>query len=616
MDIINSINSEKLIAMLLKSSSLLEEKQDELNSINVFPVADGDTGTNMAYTLKTVRQAIDEQSDLPLNELGKLIYETALINSRGTSGTVISQFLKGFLQNIEGDFISPADFVKNLDNGAKLSQKSFLEPKSGTILDVMNAAVKGAKYELRKNPDLIAIIETAVLYAKEALDQTKNFLPQLQRAGVVDAGGAGFLIMLTGFLAALKDEDVAITTNLGASNIGIVEDEKLQFRYCTELVLKNPKSSTTEIQKLLYNLGDSIQVIESSEFIKVHLHTNQPDEVHQILSRHSSVESFKADDMEDMQTDYIHGIQNKEFESARGHQFEPEVIERYQTVVITDSSSDIPDIWFERYPIKLVYLPILLDTDRKIDISQNLNLKLFYEKMESDENFVPKTSKVNAYVFYNAYVDALKHAKRVICLPLSSKMSATYESAVIAKNMLNDDPRIEVIDTQTSSSGLSILIDYVFQSIEKDLPLKEILSGIESLKSELSVYFMVDDVKYLQRGGRITKTRAGIAKLLNIQPLLKLQDGKIEADKDKVIFATETKKINLLFKKVKKMNSQKPLSQIYIVYAGAKAEAESDKLIQKIEQDLEIPKFVVHKLPLNPVVGAHAGPGGLGVIFI
>jgi DegV family protein with EDD domain len=616
MDIINSINSEKLVAMMLKSSSLLEEKQEELNNINVFPVADGDTGANMAYTMKMVKEAILEQSDLKLVPLGKLIYETALINSRGNSGTVLSQFLKGFLGDLEGDFISPASFVKHLDSGAKMSQKSFLEPKAGTILDVMDAAVKGAKSELRKNSDLISILESALSYAKEALDQTRNFLPQLQRAGVVDAGGAGFLIILTGFLSCLKDEDIAITTNLRTDSIGIVEDEKLQFKYCTELVIRDSQISPVEVQKLVHELGDSIQVIESDDFIKLHLHTNEPDEIHKLLSEHGQIDSFKAEDMADMQSDYIHGLQNKEEVIKPASSFDPEILQRYSTIVITDSSSDIPAVWFERYPIKILNLPILLNTDNKIDISKNLDLKSFYTRMETEENFIPKTSKVNAHIFYNAYQEALKSVSHVICLPLSSQMSATYESAVIAKQMLHDDPRIQVIDTQTSSSGLSILIDYIFQSIEKDLSWDEILKGVEDLKSRLNVYFLVDDVKYLQRGGRITRAKAGLAKLLNIQPLLKLENGKIEADSDKILFSSETKKINLLFKKLKKANNQNPIANVYIVFAGDKAEAQADKLIQKIEYELGIPRFSVHKLALNPVVGAHAGPGSLGIIFV
>jgi uncharacterized protein len=611
---ISSISASQLINMFTKAATALQEKQQELNSINVFPVADGDTGSNMVYTLNQVKVAIEHQENLNLKELSKIISETALFNSRGNSGTVLSQYFTGFCENITDQEITPDTFIMCLQQGAKSAKKAFLEPKKGTILDVMDAAAKLVKSKTQ--PSLIQIIENAVENAQKALEETKNTLPVLKKAGVVDAGGAGFLIILTGFLASIKDEEVILMTHLSNSEIGYIENSKLTFQYCTEVVFRrpNPDFDQISLQADLENLGDSIQIISNPQFVKAHIHSNEPEKVNNLLAKIGQVESFKVEDMQNMQATYLDSLHQNQVET--GFDIDKDVLARYHTVIISDSSSDIPAYFLDRYPIKIVNLPVSLDSNSNVDIGHDLDLADFYYKMENDPEFIPKTSKVNTHTFYSAFTEALKNSDRVICLPLSKCISATYESALMAKEMLKNDSRIQVVDTQTASSGLAILLNYIFTSLEKDLTWDQIQIGIEKLKHDIQIYFVVDDIKYLERGGRISKTKAGIARLFNVQPLLKLSGGKIESDSDKIYFANETKKINSLFKKVKKYNQQTAISELFIVYAGQKALAESHKLVDKIESQLGIPKVAVNLIPLNPVVGSHSGPGSIGVIFV
>jgi uncharacterized protein len=598
-----AINVELMVNMLKGASSKLREHEDYLNRINVFPVADGDTGTNMAYTMHAVERVLNGRKFENLKELGETVLKQALLESRGNSGTLLTQFLKGLSQNWEGQLLTLPEFSQSLELASKAADKSFLEPRPGTALDVIREVAEAAKQLTEKEIDPVNYFKTLIETAQTALERTKQILPQMRKARVVDSGGAGIVFLLGGFLEGLQQKAVHIQ-EADISQMQDTPEEQLEFRYCTEVVVKSDLVDQDMLQGQLLELGDSLQIVQAQGILKIHVHTNQPQEVRSLLSQFGQETSFKAEDMVLMQKANILRRHSSFAEAASG-QLKP-------LLIITDSSADLPLPWIQSLPLKIIQIP-LFQAGEGEDISHSLNHHQFYEKMGLEPSFSPKTSKASVGQFLEAYREALEIAEKIVCLPISSGISGTYESALQAREMLEDNERILVIDTNTSSSGLAILSHLVAN--HGHLSLDELEQLLKEWKRNLEAYFLVENTKYLIRGGRLTGTKATLSRLFRIQPLLKLEKGKIQPQKEKNWFGNSQKMNRLLFKKARQTHHRKHLEHALIVYAGTEAKSRAVELKTQITQELGLSDDLIHLIPLNLVVGAHTGPGTMGLIM-
>ncbi len=598
-----SLSQMELAHMFIQGSKSLEEKREFLNNINVFPVADGDTGANMAFTVKSVRQVLEKTEFESLEELGKSISSTALINSRGNSGTVLSQYFKGFCSVFkDNESLGITGLAKCFIEGNNSAKEAFLNPQKGTILDIMDTAAVVALEG--KHASIAELLQEILTQTKLSLENTKNILPQMQSAKVVDAGAAGFVLILEGFLSSFtgsKVEKILSEQELCAEahevHIYQFEEKELKYKYCTECVLESDYINVESLEKQLENLGDSLQIVQAENLLKIHIHTNYPEKVREICGAGTNIINFKADDMVAMQHDFAQKQSNGNLTDI---------------LIVTDSSADLPTEIFEKYPIKVLQIPVY-DTNTLENIE--LNYIDFYRKMETDSSFSPKTSKINEQAFIQAFAEGLKNYKRVLCIPISKELSGTYESAVQAKKVLKSD-NITVFESGTSSSGITVLIKEFFKELEcmgdYDLAIKKI-SGI---KQKLEVYFVVDDVKYLERGGRISKNKAKLAQILNIQPVLALKNGKIVEDK-KLFFAKNNfKKVDALLDKIRARSGGFGLGEFYLLYAGKEGEESIEILRQKILSKTKLNSAKIKILELNFVIGTHTGPGTIGVVML
>ncbi|MEM1312651.1 MAG: DegV family protein [Patescibacteria group bacterium] len=601
-----TISTDQFINMFIRAEALLREKKQDLNSINTFPIADGDTGSNMLLTFSSIKYELENYDKIDLKGVANLIAETAFKDSKGSSGILLAQYLNGFCKDINGEHLTPKDLVTCIKNAAKFAKKSFIKTKKGSALETIQATTIG----IDKLNSPSKIIEKSLAQAQKALEKT-----QLNSAGVVDAGGAGILVIFTGFLASLKNEDIIITTNFRRQSISYLENTSLKFKYGLEVVFEvtNPDYKELDLTKKLKALGNSIQIASNKSLKKLIIHSNQPANVNETISEIGHIESFKVEDLQHIQSEHISSLHtNQNSKNTEKNS----ILERYHTLLITDSSIDIPPYFINRYPVKVLQLPIYnLFDDTKVKES-DLKSSNFYSRMEDDANFRPKAYKISVNDFQNAFSEGLKTATKVICLPVSQGISKTYESAIAARMMLEGDERIKVIDTQTTSAGLYILLNHIFAAIEKDFNWSKIQNQLEKLKTQIQAYFVVDDIKYMERAELVNFNNEGIAKIFNVQPLLKLKSGKIELDQDKIYFANPAKKINSLFKKIKMYNQIKPVSELVVVYAGGRACEEATKLVKKIENELKIPGVSTNLLPLDIVMGCQLGPGTIGTVFI
>lgn len=283
----------------------LNRKKDFVNKLNVFPVPDGDTGTNMYLTLKTAVEEVDKKRPQNLKDFGKAVCDGALIGGRGNSGVILSQILKGFFESLDAlETVDTIKFSNALIAASKVAYQAVIKPVEGTILTVMKAVAIKAAFTAAKEQDFIKFFERMLEESKISLAKTIDLLPVLKEAGVVDAGGQGLVCLIEGGLMALKGEKLPEEVQktfeeeieqMGKSyNIG----GKLEFRYDTVILLSGVNIDSDKINEDLTKLGDSIVVAKTQELTKVHIHSNDPHKVLEYLVKIGSIKEAKIEDMQ------------------------------------------------------------------------------------------------------------------------------------------------------------------------------------------------------------------------------------------------------------------------------------------------------------------------------
>lgn len=278
------------------------KNRDKLNKINVFPVPDGDTGSNMSMTLLAVVREIENLKEVSLETTLKAAAWGGMMGARGNSGIILAQVFNGLVEVIDGnDRLFADNIAQGLDRAVKKAYKALLNPTEGTILTVMRDTAEAAEQAAKKKKDLAYLIEEMVSAARSSVERTPSLLPKLKEAGVVDAGGLGFLYFLEGMLNLVLG---VISSGMDIQDEGIIEgmvDESsvkdISNRYCTEFILKGSLISEDAIKADLSRIGDSIVVVGDSRLARVHVHTNEPEKVLKYASELGNVSSIKVDDM-------------------------------------------------------------------------------------------------------------------------------------------------------------------------------------------------------------------------------------------------------------------------------------------------------------------------------
>ena len=296
--------------MIIAGANLLEQNREAIDALNVFPVPDGDTGTNMSLTMKSTVKEIAAQDDASAAKMAGLAARGALKGARGNSGVILSQILRGFSRGIEGcDTIDAETFAKGLRAGADTAYKAVMKPKEGTILTVIRVIAEDAQRYVAKKPRTVAELMDKMIHSGEAiLEKTPDMLPALKQAGVVDSGGQGLLTVFKGWRAAYNGEKIEETA-AGVGNAATFEFEddhesleELTFKYCTEFVIQDMNEGVTEddINKFrtrLGRIGDCVVCVGDFEFVKVHVHTNDPGKAIQWACAMGDLVNLKIDNM-------------------------------------------------------------------------------------------------------------------------------------------------------------------------------------------------------------------------------------------------------------------------------------------------------------------------------
>lgn len=306
-------------AMVEVAQERLNENAEYVNSLNVFPVPDGDTGTNMNLSFTSGADRVSLADAATIDQLGKDLAKGLLMGARGNSGVILSQLFRGFSKAMEGKVsLNTQEFASAFSHGVETAYKAVMKPVEGTILTVARESAKAGSEKAKETDDIIAVMKTVVDSAKNSLDNTPNLLPVLKEVGVVDSGGQGLLFIYQGFLESLTGEKIAVKSNTVAkadvteiahqenfSNIAhSVTNEEIKYGYCTEIMVKLGEGKTVTdafdydiFRNHLNEIGDSLLVVADDEIVKVHVHTEQPGEVMNYGQKFGSLVKIKVDNM-------------------------------------------------------------------------------------------------------------------------------------------------------------------------------------------------------------------------------------------------------------------------------------------------------------------------------
>lgn len=430
---VQTIDAKMLQKMFLAGAKGLEAKKEYINELNVFPVPDGDTGTNMTMTIMAAAKEVANLQNPTLTELGKAISSGSLRGARGNSGVIMSQIFRGFVKELKGlDIIDVTALGNGVQHAAETAYKAVMKPKEGTILTVAKAGADKSM-DLLVNGDTDDIIKFCDEVAAEmegALLQTPELLPVLKQAGVVDSGGEGLMTFIRGALDALKGKATDFTVNTGTAtrvvngSVGASEEEDIRFGYCTEFIIMLERGEDvveSQLKEYLQKIGDCVVVVADDDIVKVHVHTNDPGLAIQKALTYGSLTSMKIDNMrEEHQEKVIRDAQKVAESASAPKKEEPRKENGFIAVAAGDGLADI----FRD-----------LGVDYVIEGGQTMN--------PSTDDVLSAIEQVNA--------------ENIFVLPNNGNIIL---AANLAKN-LTEDKEVYVVPSKNIPQGIAAMISFV-----------------------------------------------------------------------------------------------------------------------------------------------------------
>lgn len=567
-------------------------EQETLNKINVFPVADGDTGTNLSLSLGAALEPICAPGPKHLGTLLENIADALLDGARGNSGAIVAQFFQG-LSDAAGDAgeFSTRSFTAAVMHGNECARDALADPREGTILSVI-AMFADSLHRQNGIEGFAPMFETGVAAAQQALAETEWQLDVLRKAGVVDAGAMGFVAMLEGMAEFLVHGRMVAMPDIADLQLeaAVVETAgergDLRFRYCTECVVSGDDIDRRKLRESLSDLGNSLVLAGTKRKAKIHIHVNSPESVFELVRRYGYVSGEKTDDMHRQQ----HST----------HQI------RQRFAVITDSAADICDDDIDRLDIHMVPVRIQFGERGYLD-KVSITADEFFEELARNPVH-PTTSQPSPGEFRRQFQFLASHFPDVISINLMPSVSGTLQAAKSAADRSIAGGRIHVIDSRNASLGQGLIAVYAAECANKGLDVGAALDAIERIIPVTETFGMVRDMKYAVRGGRIPAWVRTISERLGITPVLHIgYRGRIRPAG--VLFGREDR-VSKFARLISKRLDKRAKLTIAIGHALCEDDAvELERLLQGALPNI-VRSFVT---PLGSGIGVHGGPGTIAV---
>jgi hypothetical protein len=590
--VVTEITVEDFKKMMLAASKKIVIHQEEINKINVFPVADKDTGYNLAATLLGVEGTISSKNYSDLRDLTEDIKDAAMINARGNAGMICTGYFIEVLDRIKHlDTINAFHLALAMQRGIKAARNSIAQPVEGTILDTIKAAGEKAfeMVKTQKEKNIIRVLDEAYKVSEVALKETKEKLKVLKENDVVDAGALGFLKILEAWIESLKGVPINSKIEVIEPIIQPETGKPLEYRY--EIIFSFKKEAETNPEKIKQELsltGDSLEIIESEDKIKIHIHTNEPDVIKNKFENLPEAE-FRVEDME---------AQMKK-------------TEKKPLGLVVDQIADLPKEFLEKHNIEEVSFTTRFPNGENIISKEEI-----YPKMRGaikSGKPLPITSAPSFREFLSAYQRALDKFEKILVITLSSKLSGAYSSARIARSIFKKPAKLNifVFDCFTAEVAEGLIAFRAQNLISRGKTTEEIVEDLKQFSPKVSLLACIEDFRYVVRGGRFKLPKIFVKPVvflqkMGIRVLIIVKDG-------------EAKFLGIRFGK----NIAKILAEeINKATVGGKiraaiAHADNLKTAEELKNELEKEpgREISFIASVSPVVGTHTGPGALLVAF-
>jgi DegV family protein with EDD domain len=564
--------------------------KDEINRINVFPVPDGDTGTNFSLTLRAIAEALRALGDASLPETARAISRAAVLGARGNSGMMLAHFLLGFTDALGNRTAATVqDIASAMRSGADHLYQSMDDPREGTILSVARDAAMSAASD-----DIADYARRLLEEAEAALARTPELMAVLKEAGVVDAGGKGFVRMLEGVVRYIDGDATLVPSTGDSSSLAMpaalmkVAVER-DFQFCTEVLVRGDHlPSTNEVRAAMHGFGGSTVVAVTGDILKIHVHTDTPDAVFSYAARWGRLDITQAQDMR---------AQHRRLAHPAGR----------AVAVLTDSSADLPDAILDHYRIAMVPLQVVFG-DSTFRDRVGLKPVEFYQRLRASAE-LPTTSQPAPADFIQAFRDGRAEAAEVVAVLLGSSLSGTFNAAqtAIRASGLHG---IRLVDSRSASFGVGLLALRAAELVEAGWSADRIVEELVRIRGQSGMLLTVDQYDNLLRSGRISRGKAWLAGMLDVKPILSLDpEGRVvPLERVRGRDNVESRVLAILDQR---LTPTPGVVRFGIAHADAPGPAERIRaaLVKKYS-----PRDCFVALATG-VLGTHVGPGAWGIFY-
>lgn len=589
-----SIDPKELLFAFQQGAIQLINQKQVLNQINVFPVSDGDTGSNLASLMQTILEETTEESH-SVEEVFEKVADASLSGARGNSGIIFAQYFNGIYNHLLQleDKSSVQSFVTSVKSAINEAYQAIERPVEGTIITVIRSWAEA----LDENEPLFSLekrLSNALLKAKQALENTTNQLKILKKNQVVDAGAKGFYLFIEGFTEAFVTKKPAIhlvqdpveSVKLKRSEQEHVHTSEPTYRYCTEILLDHVALTKDELQQKLKPFGDSLIVAVNRGKARIHIHSNQPAEVLSYLSSIGEPIQQKADDML--------------------LQYQVNKTRKASIALVTDSIADIPAEYLLENQIHVLPMNILMGDTSYID-KITLQTKQFFE-LDQQTDGRATSSQPTLKTVENLFSFLETRYEAVLVITVAGKLSGTYYTVKEAAKRNRVIP-IEVIDSRQNSAAQGLLVMNANELIQAGTPFAVVVSQTMEKRDQLKILVSVDDLDPMINSGRIPQAIGKIAKRVNLKPIVSLDEfgeGKLS----NFAFSREGNE-KKIFRELAKVNKENKIKRYAIIHVNNEAKAK--QWGRNLREQLAMaPSYITDS---STVIAMSAGEGSVAVAY-
>jgi DegV family protein with EDD domain len=587
------LDGEQFCQALVSGIHCVIADQYFLNKINVFPVADGDTGTNLSLSLGAALGVLQAPGEKRLGRLLAATADTLLDGSRGNSGAIMAQFFQGVSESA-GDLtrFTTTTFGKAIRSGSDYAHDAMTNPEEGTILSVIATFASAIEKHVNssQHSDFGELFTAVTPSLTRALADTTGQLDVLRKAGVVDAGARGFVDLITGMGNFIMHGEITAPPDmsglLSAADMAMPADNgaDYEFRYCTECVVTADNIDRRKLREALAGLGASLVLAGSRRKARIHIHVNDAQAVFDVGRRFGVVSGEKADDLHRQQ----HGGQ----QSAR------------KFAVITDSAADIADSDMERLDIHMVPCRIQFGERGYLD-KVSISSSEFYAEL-AHSAYHPTTSQPASGDFRRQFQYLASHYRDVLCINLTSAVSGTCQAARSAASRTAAQGQVHVVDSHNASLGQGLLAVFAAECAAAGVSAQATLTAVAAQIPRTCTYGVLHNLTYAVRGGRVPRWVKLLADGMRMTPVIRISpEGKIVLST--CLFGRRDIAARFARHVAQKIRAAGPT----LVAVGHAVSPDEAALLEQILRR-EVPNIErLSRTELGTAIGVHGGPGTL-----